>query len=143
MSRHLTLLAAVLSLLLAGTLAGCSGSRKARPETPETHRLPDTLRVGTLYSPTSYFLYRDQEMGYDYNLVTQMAQDKGMAVALTVAPSLPRLLELLDSGIIDLAAYEIPVTAEFRQSVLACGPEYVNTQVLVQPLVDGKPAITD
>ena len=48
MSRHLTLLAAVLFLLLAGTLAGCSGSRKARPETPETHRLPDTLRVGTL-----------------------------------------------------------------------------------------------
>lgn len=143
MSRYLTVLGAAMFLLTAGTLAGCSDSRKAGSATPENHSLPDTLRVGTLYSPTSYFLYRDQKMGYDYSLVTQMAEDKGMAVALTVAPSLPRLLELLDSGIIDLAAYEIPVTAEFRQQVLACGPEYINTQVLVQPLVDGKPEITD
>lgn len=134
------------AMSLAVSVAGCK-SRKADDAAVEAPRLerklPDTLRVATLYSPTSYFLYRDQEMGYDYSLVTQWAQEKGMAVDLTVAPSMGRMIELLDSGMVDLAAYEIPVTAEYKQQVVACGPEYVTTQVLVQPLKNGKPEITD
>lgn len=139
------LMALVVSVLLPG-LSGCGGRGNAESSESsemEERPLPDTLRVATLYSPTSYFLYRDQEMGYDYSLVTQWAEEKGMVVDLTVAPSMARLVEMLDSGDIDLAAYEIPVTAEYRQQVVACGPEYVTTQVLVQPLKDGKPEITD
>lgn len=139
------LMALVVSVLLPG-LSGCGGRGNAESSESsemEVRPLPDTLRVATLYSPTSYFLYRDQEMGYDYSLVTQWAEEKGMVVDLTVAPSMARLVEMLDSGDIDLAAYEIPVTAEYRQQVVACGPEYVTTQVLVQPLKDGKPEITD
>lgn len=138
-------MALVVSVLLPG-LSGCGGRGNAESSESsemEARPLPDTLRVATLYSPTSYFLYRDQEMGYDYSLVTQWAEEKGMVVDLTVAPSMARLVEMLDSGDIDLAAYEIPVTAEYRQQVVACGPEYVTTQVLVQPLKDGKPEITD
>ena len=144
LGMYVTLMA--VATMLAASVAGCK-SRKAdgaEVEQPEVEReLPDTLRVATLYSPTSYFLYRDQEMGYDYSLVTQWAQEKGMVVDLTVAPSMGRMIELLDSGMVDLAAYEIPVTAEYKQQVVACGPEYVTTQVLVQPLKDGKPEITD
>ena len=47
-------------------------------EETETRHLPDTLRVATLYSPSSYFLYRDEPMGYDYSLVSQFAREKGM-----------------------------------------------------------------
>lgn len=134
------------TIMLAASMAGCK-SRKTddavAEETDVLRELSDTIRVATLYSPTSYFLYRDQEMGYDYSLVTQWANEKGMVVDLTVAPSMSRMIELLDSGMVDLAAYEIPVTAEYKQQVVACGPEYVTTQVLVQPLKDGKPEITD
>lgn len=113
--------------------AGC-GDKKGTQEAESTeHRLPDTLRVATLYSPTSYFIYRDEPMGYDYSLLSQMAQDKGMAVDLKVAPSLQKMIEMLDSGEVDLVAYEIPVTAEYREKVMACGPESMNHQVLVQP----------
>lgn len=135
---------ALLSLpLMVATGCGSRGGESPVTEQPTVHSLPDTLRVGTLYSPMSYFLYRDQEMGYDYTLVNQWASEKGMAVKLEVAPSLGSLIEMLDSGRIDIAAYEIPVTAEYRQKVVACGPEYVTSQVLVQPLRDGKPGITD
>jgi len=124
---------------------GCSprGGASGGDDADVARALPDTLRVGTLYSPTSYFLYRDQEMGYDYTLVSQWASEKGMVVKLEVAPSMGRLVEMLDSGQIDLAAYEIPVTAEYKRKVVACGPEYVTSQVLVQPLRGGKPLITD
>lgn len=137
-------------LLLAASVAGgaCGGkngvgSDSLSSDDTISYRLPDTLRVGTLYSPTSYFLYRDQEMGYDYSLVMQWAQEKGMEIKLTIAPSMARLIEMLDSGQIYLAAYEIPVTAEYKPKVVACGPEFITTQVLVQPLRNGKPEITD
>ena len=127
---------------MATAVAGCASNHSADSADAD-HTLPDTLRVATLYSPTSYFLYRDQEMGYDYSLVSQWAEDMGMTLELTVAPSMPRMLELLDSGLVDVAAYEIPVTAEYRRQVIPCGPEYITTQVLVQPLKQGKAEITD
>ena len=91
-----------LTLSLTGVLMSRCGSRGGGEETAaqavERHPLPDTLRIGTLYSPTSYFIYRDQEMGYDYSLISQWAEEKDMVVDLKVAPSLPRLIEMLDSA---------------------------------------------
>ena len=138
---HITL-AAIASLWLTAAVS-CRGKQTQAAESVTEHRLPDTLRVATLYSPTSYFIYRDEPMGYDYSLLTQFASDKGMAVDLTVATSLQNLIALLDSGKVDLLAYEIPVTAEYKRKVTACGPEYLTHQVLVQPRKDGHPIITD
>ena len=94
---------------------------------------PDTLRVGTLYSPTSYFIYREEKMGYDYDMVSRLAEDKGLFLDLKVATSLNSLIQQLDSGQIDLIAYEVPITAEYRTHVLPCGNENITHQVLVQP----------
>ncbi len=107
------------------------------------HTWPDTLRVATLYSPESYFIYRGQEMGYDYELVTALAVDKDMVLKFDIAPSLSRAVELLDSGKVDLIAYEVPVTAEYKEKVVACGPENITTQVLVQPKRGEEELITD
>ena len=105
--------------------------------------LPDTLRVATLYSPGSYFIYREEPMGYDHDLIMQMAADKGFTVDLEVAPTLAAAVGMLDSGMVDLIAYEVPVTAEYKEHVLPCGPENITSQVLVQPRVKGRPLITD
>lgn len=142
--RNISLLS-VAALAAAMFLGACCKSGKPSATAPEAvaHPLPDTLRVATLYSPTSYFMYRDEEMGYDYSLISQFAQDKGIAIALTVAPSLQAMIELLDSGRVDILAYEIPVTAEFRKKVIACGPEVLTHQVLVQPRQKGDSLITD
>ena len=133
-------------IVVAGGIILATFSRNRRSETAaltQEHRLPDTLRVATLYSPSSYFLYRDEPMGYDYSLVKQFAEDRGMVLDLTVAPSLHAMVEMLDSGRVDLAAYEVPVTAEYRSKVVPCGPETMSHQVLVQPLKNGRPEITD
>lgn len=132
--------------MLTGALCACSGKKatgKGEDGAPARRPLPDTLRVATLYSPTSYFIYRDEPMGYDYSLITQFAADKGIEVDLTVAPSLQKMIELLDSGKVDLLAYEIPVTTEFKQKVLPSGPENVTYQVLVQPRKSGDGFISD
>ncbi len=60
-----------------------------------------------------------------------------------MAPSLSALIEMMDSGKIDVAAYEIPITAEYRSHVVHCGTENITHQVLVQPKKGPDERITD
>lgn len=107
------------------------------------YTLPDTLRVATLYSPTSYFIYRDAKLGYDYSLVSQFCEDKNIVIDLVVAPNMASMIELLDSAKVDLLAYEIPITSEYKNRVLHCGVVNSTSQVLVQPLKNKLAEITD
>lgn len=138
-------LSKVLRNVAAGALAllatACGGS--GTPTGDDGHRLPDTLRAVTLYGPTSYFLYRGEPHGYDYSLADSLARQKGMVLDMQVAPSLSRAIEMLDSGKVDLIAYEVPVTAHYKRYIVPCGPENITTQVLVQPKIQGEPSITD
>lgn len=135
-ARHIYLFSILLiSAIAAGGCGGNGSADTADSASSSSGRLqlPDTLRVGTLYSPTSYFIYRETEMGYDYDLARRFASDKGMEMQIVVANNLARAVEMLDSGLIDLLAYEVPVTAEYRERVVACGVENITHQVLVQP----------
>lgn len=95
--------------------------------------MPDTLRVATLYSPTSYFLYRDTVMGYDYSLIMTLAKEKNLKLDIKVASSLNDALAMLDSGVVDAVTYDVPVTSEYNERVIHCGPVNSTSQVLVQP----------
>jgi membrane-bound lytic murein transglycosylase F len=141
--RHTTTYAVIAAALCAVAIPLACGGSGADNQEADAHRLPDTLRVGTLYSPTSYFIYREETMGYDYDLVSRLAQDKGMVLKLEVAPSLQRVVEMLDSGLIDLIAYEVPVTGEYKPKVVACGIESITHQVLVQPRRSEEGRISD
>lgn len=132
-------LCAIAAVALTAAIAACSHSAAVEEEV--IHSVPDTLRVATLYSPTSYFIYREEQMGYDYQLLRQLADSMQMAVDLTVAPSLEAAVEMLDSGWVDLVAYEVPITKYYKEKVAYCGPVTVTNQVLVQPRSDS--VITD
>lgn len=111
--------------------ATCMPDRKASSGNGKEY--PDTLRVATLYGPTSYFIYRGQEMGFDYENVKRFAADAGYILDLKVAPGLQSLLSMLSEGVADLAAYPIPVIEEYNHIVRHCGKKEVTWQVLVQP----------
>jgi len=111
----------------------CRNRNSDRTDEKPAGTLPDTLKVATLYSPTSYFLFRDEEMGFDYSLIERFAKDKNITLDLIVAPSLEQMMKMLSDGDVDLLAYEIPVTGEYKDSVIYCGPLSETTQVLVQP----------
>lgn len=131
----------LVSAAAVASLLSCSGP--AASGSDNSHALPDTLRVATLYGPTSYFLYKDEPMGYDYTLVDSLARQKGMVLDLKVTHSLSQAVAMLDSGKVDLIAYDVPITQHYRQYVVPCGPENYTTQVLVQPKVQGSAAIDD
>ena len=91
--RKTLAIAALTASALTAALSACgSGKGGDGADTVVTHPLPDTLRVATLYSPASYFHYRDENMGFDYSLVSALAREKGMELDLTVAPSLAQYI---------------------------------------------------
>ncbi len=131
---HISLLGMFVFSVTCGT-----DNKKGSAENEE--KQPDTLHVATLYGPTSYFNYRGQEMGFDYENVKRFAADAGYILDLKVAPNLHSLINMVAAGDVELAAYPIPVIEEYNKLVKHCGYKEVTWQVLVQP--DGKDKITD
>lgn len=90
------------------------------------------LRALTLYSSTSYFIYRDKEMGYEYELCSQLADALGLKLQMITAPNIHALMDSLDSGVGDIVAYNVPLSTDNRNNYLFCGREFLTHQVLVQ-----------
>lgn len=91
------------------------------------------LVVLTLYSSTSYFIYRGQEMGFQYELSDQFAKSLGLKLRIEVAKNVEELIQKLLAGEGDMIAYNLPITKERKDSILYCGEEVITHQVIVQP----------
>lgn len=110
--------------------AGCSDPRAQGGSDEKC--IPDTLRIGTLYSPTSFFIYRGDTLGVDFDMARELADSLGRPMRIVVARSMPELIGMLDSGRIDLAAAPVPITSETSGLILPVGTEQLTRQVLVQ-----------
>ncbi|MDE6023321.1 MAG: transglycosylase SLT domain-containing protein, partial [Muribaculaceae bacterium] len=95
-------------------------------------QLPDTLLVGMINSPTTYFDYRGTPIGYDYELMDRFSKFYGLQFKVVVGGNISEMIEWLDEGKIDILASPVPVTSEFQDRALLCGPRNISCQVLVQ-----------
>ena len=134
---------AMLALLLL--LASCRGIVK---ESGEGYDFPqilqcDTLRVLTLNTSTSYFIFRDQPMGYHYDLIGEFCREHDLVPEIIVAGNTAGMLEMLQHGKGDVIAYNLPVTNALKDSVRYCGLQQVSHQVLVQRALKSDTLITD
>lgn len=126
-------------LLLLFLLNGLGGCRRAqavdeKKTTDDLQQIKDKgeLVVLTLYRSTSYFIYRGEEMGFQYELSEQFAQSLGVKLRVEVANTVPELIEKLTAGEGDLIAYPLPITKERKDSLTYCGEAIITHQVLVQ-----------
>ena len=90
------------------------------------------LVILTLYSSTTYFIYRGQEMGFQYELSEQFAKSLGLKLRIEVARNVRELIQKLQSGEGDMIAYNLPITKEWKDSLLYCGEDIITHQVIVQ-----------
>ena len=123
----------LISLIIISLSVSCSEGGKNK----NGHDLPqilqnDTLRVITLNSSTSYFIYRDQPMGYHYDMITEFSRQHNLTPKITVAENSNSMMKLLKNREVDVIAYDMPVTNEMRDSILYCGLQQITHQVLVQ-----------
>lgn len=90
------------------------------------------LVVLTLYSSTSYFIYRGEPMGFQYELSEQFAKSLGVKLRVEVAKNAEELIHKLLAGEGDMIAYNLPVTKEWKDSLTYCGEDIITHQVIVQ-----------
>ena len=130
----------ILSFILLCLLAAChnkgdeskSVSTDSMPTIAVENKLPDTLVVGTIYSPASFFILKGDTLGYDYERICDFARDNGIAIKFHAASSMKELISLVENNKVHIAAYEIPMTAEYKEHVIHCGEQNITYQVLVQ-----------
>lgn len=91
------------------------------------------ITVLTLFGSMSYFIYKGENMGYEYELLKDFADTNGLSLNLKIAPNVNKLQEMLLAGEGDLIAYNIPVTNDGKENLLYCGRSVIDEQVLVQP----------
>lgn len=127
---RLKLLSFAFPLLLSIMLFSCSCHRK--DSINHYGNDLDTLKVVTLYGPTSYFDYRGEPMGIDYENVRRFAEEEGMELEVSVVTNMQELISKLKNGEAHLAAYPVPFISEYKENILHCGPVEVSNQVLVQ-----------
>lgn len=136
-----------LSLLL---FFGCNNKSK-KEEAVDDITSVDLLQIkekgqlvaATLYSSISYFQYKMQPMGYEYDLIKDFAKTENLELEIKVAGSQTQMIEMLESGEVDVIAYPMPINNNLKQDVIYCGREELDTQVLIQQSNKGDSLLTD
>lgn len=71
-------------------------------------------------------------MGFQYELSEQFAKSLGLKLRIEVARNVRELIQKLQSGEGDMIAYNLPITKEWKDSLLYCGEDIITHQVIVQ-----------
>ncbi len=133
------------TLLLALCTMACRPHKEKEVKAYDLTQIKDSgeLVVLTMYSSTSYFIYRGEDMGFQYELSQQFAQSLGVKLRIEVARSIPEMIEKLRKGEGDIIAYNLPITKDWKDSLTYCGEEVVTHQVLVQQKNSKTPPLKD
>lgn len=122
---------------LTGIAIGCHHRHAHEASSPVLRDLPQITDSGelvvlTLYRSTSYFIYRGEPMGFQYELSEQFARSLGLKLRIEVARNPDDLIRKLLAGEGDLIAYNLPITKERKDSLTYCGEDIITHQVIVQ-----------
>jgi membrane-bound lytic murein transglycosylase F len=88
--------------------------------------------VLTDYNSTSYFIYRGQPMGYQYELLQELADYFGLQLEVIVSNDLNHSFNKLENGDVDLIAANLTITKQRKQIMDFSVPHSKTRQVLVQ-----------
>lgn len=132
-------------------LYSCKNSDKTALKTKEAYNaivanssprdLPEikeegVLRALVVYSSTSYFLYKGQPMGFEYEMLQRLAKDLNLKLEIIVSDDLDSQFEVLNSGEVDIIAHGMTITNQRKWEVDFTDYLYLTKQVLVQKKPD-------
>ncbi len=86
----------------------------------------------TGYNAYSYFIYKGEPMGYEYELLSRLAKHLNLELEIKVAHSIEEMFVMLNNGEGDLIAYNLTVTKERQKSIAFAQHHTTTKQVLVQ-----------
>ncbi|WP_303914342.1 transglycosylase SLT domain-containing protein [Bacteroides mediterraneensis] len=115
-------------------LFSCQSGKKAEEVAVDLPQILEKkeLVVLTVNSSVSYFNYRGEPMGFQYELAQQFAKSLGVTLKVKVVKDEEGLVDSLLSGAGDLVAYNLIMTNSLKDSLIYCGEEDITRQVIVQ-----------
>jgi membrane-bound lytic murein transglycosylase F len=90
------------------------------------------LVVLTRYNANTYFLYKGQEMGFEYELLKKYAQSIGVDLEIKTPQSWDSLTLMLKQGEGDLIAANLTVTSERKKELAFVTHHNTTRQMLIQ-----------
>ncbi len=128
----------IFSLILTGLFSSCNWGKPGREE-KETRNFDlkkifesGQLRVVVDYNSTSYFVYKGRPMGFQYELLQELAKDMDVELEIEVSNNLDDTFKGLRRKKFDLIAKNLTVTRTRMQSSEFTTPLMQTRQVLVQ-----------
>ncbi|MGK2962327.1 MAG: transglycosylase SLT domain-containing protein [Gemmatimonadaceae bacterium] len=137
---------------IAGFLVACAGTVGCGDGPVVQHDLPeirerDTLVVLTAFNSTSYFIYRGEPMGMEYELLQEFARSNEIELRTQLASDEADLLKRLNRGEGDVVAARLIPTARLQRRHSFTQPVYSTRPVVIQrgaPRTEaGLPAIAE
>lgn len=86
------------------------------------------------YGANSYFIYKGEPMGFEYELLQSLSRHLGVELEIVVVRNLDNVFNLLNRGKGDLVAHNLTVTKDRSRKVSFTAPLNSIRQVLVQRL---------
>lgn len=126
----------VVSMFLIFWMTSCRTKKISSTDDPSrdlkqiTHS--DTLKVATMYGSTSYFLFRDEYLGFDYEMAENLAAFLHVKLELTIAQTPQEMTQWLEQGKVDLVASNMIQTKALKEKFNFVFPQNESYLVLVQ-----------
>lgn len=80
----------------------------------------------------SYFIYKGEPMGYDYELLSLFAKSIDVSLRLKLSSGIGKTINRLNRGEADIMAFPLTITKERRRYIEFTRPHFNSYQVLVQ-----------
>ena len=130
MKKHSYIVAIALLTFLFILLQSCSSKDE---EDVKIENLRDNKLVAiTGYNAYSYFIYKGQPMGFEYELVKKLAKYFNVDLEVKIVNNIEEMFEMLNSGKGDLIAFNLTITKERLEKVDFTKSINTIKQVLVQ-----------
>jgi len=109
-------------------------TKKEEHKQTELDKIKERGKIVALtgYNAYSYFIYKGQPMGFEYELLNQFGKYLGVDVEIKVVKNINDMFTLLNEGKGDLIAFNLTVTKERSKKVAFSHHTNTTTQVLVQ-----------
>ncbi len=117
--------------------AGKSPTKEEQKDQLPARDLDSILSDGVLHalidnSTTSYFVYRGEPMGFEYELLSRFSDDLGIDLAIRPIKNMNAIIDSLIDQKGDIIAANLTVTKDRNEQVLFSSPLIYSPQVLIQ-----------
>ncbi|HSA05100.1 MAG TPA: transporter substrate-binding domain-containing protein, partial [Tenuifilaceae bacterium] len=122
------------SLIMFSCISNDSVRRQAEVQMRDLAKIlaDGKLVAVTDYNSTSYFLYKGEPMGYQYDLLRDLASYLGVKLELIAENDIEKSFEMLKNGEVDIIANNLTITTQRKKEFNFTTPHGETRQVLVQ-----------